>query len=94
MSNRPPASFEQQPTEKGEPVFDAPWQAKAFAMTVKLNESGVFTWTEWADRLSKHIAEFETHSKINNSDDYYTLWQSALESLVDEKTGSTKESND
>lgn len=81
-----PTNFEKQPTDNGEPIFDAPWQAKAFAMTVKLNESGVFTWAEWADRLSTHIADFETHSEISNSEDYYTLWQSALESLVAEKT--------
>ena len=85
MSSQTP-HFLKQPTDNGAPVFDAPWQAKSFAMAVQLNESGVFTWTEWADRLSDHIAEFETHSTISSSDDYYTLWQTALESLVTEKT--------
>lgn len=80
--------FEKQPTKDGEPVFDAPWQAKTFAMTVKLNETGVFSWTEWADALSVNIAEFEKHSQINNSDDYYKLWQNTLENLVAEKTAS------
>lgn len=80
--------FEKQPTKDGEPVFDAPWQAKTFAMAVKLNETGVFSWTEWADALSVNIAEFEKHSQINNSDDYYKLWQNTLEYLVAEKTAS------
>lgn len=80
--------FEKQPTKDGEPVFDAPWQAKTFAMAVKLNETGVFSWTEWADALSVNIAEFEKHSQINNSDDYYKLWQNTLENLVAEKTAS------
>ncbi|HBR38100.1 MAG TPA: nitrile hydratase accessory protein, partial [Sulfitobacter pontiacus] len=31
-----------------EPVFDAPWQAQAFAMAVSLHQSGAFTWAEWA----------------------------------------------
>jgi len=78
--------FEKQPTHNGDPVFDAPWQAKTFAMAVKLNESGIFSWTEWADCLSQNIAEFEKHSQISTSDDYYKLWQSTLEKLVAEKT--------
>lgn len=86
MSSQVPPRFEKQPINNGTPVFDAPWQAKSFAMAVRLNESGVFSWTEWADRLSDHIAEFEKHSTISNSDEYYTLWQTALESLVVEKT--------
>jgi Nitrile hydratase beta subunit, N-terminal len=32
----------------GGPVFEAPWQANAFAMTLALHQRGVFTWTEWA----------------------------------------------
>lgn len=87
--NSTPATLEKQPTDNGELIFDSPWQAKAFAMAVKLNESGVFTWSEWAECLSTHIAAFEAHSEITNSDDYYTLWQDALESLVADKTGSS-----
>jgi len=66
----------------GELTFDSPWHAKTFAMAVKLHETGLFTWTEWADELSKHIKAFETHSKIESNDDYYKLWQTTLESLV------------
>ena len=78
--------FEKQPTDNGELVFDSPWRAKTFAMAVKLNESGVFTWPEWSDALSISIAEFEIHSEIQTSDDYYKLWQSTLESLVASRT--------
>ena len=86
MTAQTPQQFEKQPTHNGEPVFDAPWQAKTFAMAVKLNESGMFSWTEWADCLAKNIAAFEKHSQIISSDDYYQLWQSTLEELVAEKT--------
>ncbi len=72
--------------DNGELAFDAPWQAKTFAMAVQLNESGVFTWTEWAEELSSQIADFEKHNAIENSNDYYKLWQSALEQLVQQKT--------
>lgn len=89
MTDQTPINFEKQPLADGEPVFDSPWQAKTFAMAVKLNESGVFSWSEWATTLSEQIAAFEQHSPIANSDDYYKLWQSALEKLVTEKTGAT-----
>jgi len=78
--------FEKQPGKNGEPVFDSPWQARTFAMAVKLNESGIFTWSEWADALSINIAAFEAHSEIKTSDDYYKLWQSTLENLVAAKS--------
>ncbi len=85
MTQQTQPDFYKQPVKDGEVVFDAPWQAKSFAMAVILHEAGVFSWQEWADRLSEHIAAFESHSEINNSDDYYTLWQQTLEGLVAEK---------
>ncbi len=38
------------------PVFEEPWQAHAFAMTVSLHERGVFTWSEWSHALSQEIS--------------------------------------
>ena len=75
-----------QPRENGEPVFDAPWQARTFAMALKLNEAGLFTWQEWADRFAGAIAEHESTAPIETNADYYTLWQGTLEQLVAEKT--------
>jgi hypothetical protein len=37
------------PREKDGPVFAEPWQAEAFALTVKLSEQGHFSWQGWAD---------------------------------------------
>ena len=42
-------------TEDG-PIFSAPWQAQAFAITVRLFEGGHFTWPEWVQYLSAEIA--------------------------------------
>lgn len=67
-----------QPESGGEPVFDAPWQARAFAMAVHLNEQGVFSWTEWSDQLAGLIKNHEMHAAIHNSDDYYRIWLKAL----------------
>ena len=75
-----------QPQSDGEPVFDAPWQARAFAMAVYLNETGVFQWNEWADRFSRRIAEFETRDVVSSSDAYYTLWLDTLEAFVEDIT--------
>lgn len=65
------------------PVFREPWEAQAFAMAVKLNEAGHFTWVEWADYLSDQIkAEGEG---ADGGADYYRLWLQALERLVADK---------
>jgi len=58
-----------------EPVFDEPWQAQAFAMTVALNERGVFEWPTWADMLGKKIADAPETS-------YWSHWMSALEEML------------
>jgi nitrile hydratase accessory protein len=36
-------------------VFDAPWQAEAFAMVVALHQRGLFAWPEWAEMLSAEV---------------------------------------
>lgn len=73
------------PSQDGEPIFEAPWQAKTFAMTLQLYNSGTFTWGEWADELAKNIAAFEAIQPIHGSDDYYSLWQLSLEELLKQK---------
>ena len=70
------------PCDDDGPVFAEPWQAHAFAMTVKLHEAGVFQWSEWAEALGAERA------KASNDDDgstYYLDWFSALEGLLSEK---------
>ena len=61
-----------------EPVFAAPWEAHAFALTVKLHEQGLFSWVEWSNSLGEAIA-------TNAEATYYESWLKALESLVLEK---------
>jgi hypothetical protein len=45
------------PRAQDEPAFAEPWQAQAFAITLALHERGLFTWSEWADRLAAEIHE-------------------------------------
>ncbi len=49
----------------GEPVFNEPWEASAFAIAVSLNQAGLFSWNEWVECLSSEIKEAETaHHEI------------------------------
>ena len=69
------AESERLPKDADGPVFAEPWEAQAFAMAVKLNEAGVFGWTEWAETLG---AELKAHPLRP----YYESWLAALERLV------------
>lgn len=67
------------------PMFKAPWEAHAFAMTLKLHERGVFTWAEWAAALSRAIAAAQAAGDADLGDTYYRHWLDALEALVSTK---------
>ena len=69
----------------GEPVFEAPWQARSFAMAVQLSDAGLFTWQEWSNELSRQIAVIEQTEAIRDAATYYRVWQSSLETLVNKK---------
>ncbi len=69
---------ERLPKDADGPVFAEPWEAQAFAMAVKLNEAGVFQWSEWAETLG---AELHAHPERP----YYESWLVALEKLVEAK---------
>jgi len=66
------------PRDRGEPVFRAPWEARAFAMAVALNEKGVFSWSEWAQALGHEI----TAAGPDEADHYYEHWLAALEKIT------------
>ena len=70
------------PVDDDGPIFAEPWQAQAFAMTVKLHEKGAFTWPEWAQHLG---AELAAAGENDSADNYYLHWLRALEKLLDEK---------
>jgi nitrile hydratase accessory protein len=67
------------PRDDDGPVFREPWEARAFAMAVQLNQRDVFAWTEWAAALAREI------KADGGASDYYMLWLRALERLVQDK---------
>ncbi len=70
------------PADDDGPVFEAPWQAQAFALAVKLSEEGHFTWKEWAATLADELAAAEARGEPDDGTLYYHHWVAALERLV------------
>ena len=60
-----------------QPPFAEPWQAQIFALTVALNESAAFTWSEWAETLALALK-----GGAADGSDYYERWLAALETLL------------
>ena len=71
--------------EDGKPVFRAPWEAQAFAMTLALYEQGLFSWTEWAAALSAAIKQAQASGDCDDGSTYYQHWLAAIEQLVNDK---------
>jgi nitrile hydratase accessory protein len=69
----------------GAPVFEAPWEAQAFAMTLVLYERGLFTWTEWASTLATEIKHAQASGDPDDGSTYYRHWLAAIERLVVDK---------
>jgi len=73
------------PRDTDGPVFRAPWEAQAFAMTLSLHARGIFTWREWADALAAELAAAAARGEPDDGSRYYEHWLAALERLVTDK---------
>ncbi len=81
------AAVSADPRCKGQaPVFEQPWHAQVFALTVALHEAGCFSWPEWAGYLSAAIAQAQAQGDPDRGDTYYRHWLQALERLVLDKS--------
>ena len=77
------------PQDDSGPVFRAPWQAQAFAMTLALHERGLFTWPEWAEALGARIRKAPAQPGEDPGDAYYRQWLETLEAVVAAKGASS-----
>jgi nitrile hydratase accessory protein len=77
-TNLDPAALPAQ-AEDG-PPFQAPWQARAFAVAVTMCQAGCYTWDEFRSRLMAEIAQHP-----GESTEYYQHWLNALEKLLADK---------
>ena len=78
MSAPDPLALPRLPRDAEGPVFAEPWQAQAFALTLKLHEAGAFSWSAWADALGAELAA-DPH---DDGGRYYEHWVAALERMV------------
>lgn len=65
-----------------DPVFTEPWHAQVFALTVHLNETGLFAWTDWAARFGATLARHGLARELDGGDDYFNAWLETLETLL------------
>ncbi|MGH9057370.1 MAG: nitrile hydratase accessory protein [Acidimicrobiales bacterium] len=68
--------------DAGGPVFGQPWQARAFAMVLALQEQDVFTWPQWSATLGDEIQRAQAAGDPDSGETYYSHWLAALERLV------------
>ena len=73
------------PRDDDGPVFREPWEAQAFAMTLRLYQQGFCTWPEWAEVLAAEIKRAQEAGDPDKGNTYYHHWLNALECLVTEK---------
>ena len=66
------------PRKNGELVFEEPWEGRAFGLAVAMNESGIYDWADFRDRLVQAAAD----EKRGEHTGYYQRWVRALERLA------------
>jgi nitrile hydratase accessory protein len=71
------------PKDAQGPVFAEPWQAQAFALTVRLQDTGYFSWSEWTAALAAELRQaVDRGEPDDDASHYYHHWLAALEGLV------------
>ena len=70
------------PSDADGTVFNAPWEAQAFALALSLHERGVFMWTEWAAALAQAIRDAQAAGDADTGETYYRHWLTALERIT------------
>ncbi|MEI9406440.1 nitrile hydratase accessory protein [Mesorhizobium sp. Cs1330R2N1] len=70
------------PRDDAGPVFEQPWQAHAFSLTLQLHKTGLFTWAEWVKVFSEEIKAAPQLPDESVNDAYYRQWMAALEKII------------
>lgn len=68
------------PRKNGEPVFEAPWQSRAFGMVVGLHTAGLFPWDDFKTLLIEEVAAGAKGSPEEGH--YYHQWIRAFWRLL------------
>ena len=75
-----PSSLSEHSDKDSEPVFQAPWEARAFALVNQLVTEQVYDWPEWTARFVEEIAAAEAESSSDSL--YYERWVQTCEKLL------------
>lgn len=70
------------PRDDEGPVFEDPWQAQVFSLTVHLHKAGHFTWPQWVRTFSREIGRSPALPGESVNAAYYRQWAAALEHMV------------
>jgi nitrile hydratase accessory protein len=63
--------------------FNEPWEARAFAIVVRMTNAGHFTWAEWVECFSKEVAEATAvEADGATPKTYYQQWLTAAEKMM------------
>jgi len=66
----------------GERRFAAPWQARAFATVLALQQAGALDRNDWAARLGRAIRAAQERGDPDLGDTYYDHFATALEEVL------------
>jgi nitrile hydratase accessory protein len=69
-------------TEDDDVSFAEPWEAKAFAIVLKLSAAGHFSWAEWVDCFQEVRAATEAAENGEGAPTYYEQWLAAAEKIL------------
>jgi nitrile hydratase accessory protein len=67
------------PRSNGELVFAAPWQGRAFGLTMALVDRGTISYDDFRERLIGRISRWEEQHPEGGDFSYYRCWLEALE---------------
>ena len=70
------------PRQNGELLFNEPWEARAFALAVALNQSGRYPWRDFSAELAAQTA---TAQALGQASSYYERWLVSLEEVLNGK---------
>ncbi|MDQ3835205.1 MAG: nitrile hydratase accessory protein [Actinomycetota bacterium] len=73
------------PRKNGEPIFEEPWQSRAFGMVVALHQEGLFHWDEFKERLIAETLSAGKREERATDPVYYEHWLTAFWKLVSDK---------
>jgi nitrile hydratase accessory protein len=73
------------PRKNGEPIFEAPWQSRAFGMVVGLHKAGLYPWDDFKELLIEEIAAGPCADAPPDSPEYYYQWVAAFLRLLVKK---------